>query len=108
MESDYYDLGGFGRPVSTTSAEAQMWFDRGLIWCYGFNHEEALRCFAATQSPQTRLRDGYWGIAYAVGPNFNKDWRRSAGGAVGAVARGHRAVAEALRLADPGRPWSRR
>ena len=46
--SDYYDLGDFSRPVSTRSAEAQQWFDRGLIWTYGYHHEEAVECFKKT------------------------------------------------------------
>ena len=40
-----YDLGTFSRTVSTRSAEAQHWFDRGLVWCYAFGHEETVRCF---------------------------------------------------------------
>ena len=43
--TDYYDLGSHHRAVSTASPEAQLWFDRGLVWCYGFNHDEAVRCF---------------------------------------------------------------
>ena len=43
--SDYYDLGPYTRPVTTSSKEAQLWFDRGLLWCYGYNHDEAVRCF---------------------------------------------------------------
>ena len=27
--------------------QAQELFDQGLAWCYGFHHNEALRCFAA-------------------------------------------------------------
>ena len=27
---DYYDLGTYSRPVTTRSAQAQLWFDRGL------------------------------------------------------------------------------
>jgi len=43
---DYaFDLGGYSRPVRTRSPEAQRWFDRGLAWCYGYNHDEAIRCF---------------------------------------------------------------
>ena len=43
---DYpYDLGPYARKVTTSSAEAQAWFDRGLNWCYGYHHEEALACF---------------------------------------------------------------
>ena len=30
---DYYDLGSYRRPVTTSSADAQLRFDRGLIWC---------------------------------------------------------------------------
>ena len=29
----YYDIGGFHQPVSTDSARAQLWFDRGLAMC---------------------------------------------------------------------------
>jgi len=31
--------------VTTASAAAQTWFTRGLLWAYGFNHEEAVACF---------------------------------------------------------------
>ncbi|WP_292191774.1 hypothetical protein [Mesorhizobium sp.] len=38
----YFDLGTFSRRLDNTPSEAQRWFDRGLIWQYGFNHEEAI------------------------------------------------------------------
>ena len=41
----YFDLGAYGRRAATRSEEAQAWFDRGLVWSYAFNHEEAVRCF---------------------------------------------------------------
>ena len=41
----HYDLGTYTRQVTTISPEAQFWFDRGLIWRCGFNHEEAVKCF---------------------------------------------------------------
>ena len=41
----YYDLGSYHRAVDTPSAQAQLWFDRGMVWAYAFNHEEAVRCF---------------------------------------------------------------
>ena len=68
----YYDLGNYRRALSTKSPEAQLWFDCGLIWCYGYNHEEAVRCFqlAADADPDCAL--AHWGIAYAAGPNYNK------------------------------------
>ena len=71
---DYYDLGSYSRPVTTASPQAQVWFDRGLAWCYGFNHEEAIACFerALEHDPDCAL--AHWGVAYAVGPNYNKPW----------------------------------
>lgn len=71
----YYDLGQYSRPVTTKSVETQAWFDRGLIWCYGYNHEEAVRCFrkAAEHDPSCAM--AYWGISYAAGPNYNKQWK---------------------------------
>ena len=32
--SDRYDLESYWRPVTTSSADAQHRFDRGLIWCF--------------------------------------------------------------------------
>jgi len=72
--SAYYDLGGYTRPVTTASAEAQTWFDRGLAWCYGFNHEEAGRCFRLAAEADPGCAMAQWGVAYAIGPNYNKDW----------------------------------
>jgi len=71
---EYFDLGSHGRPVTTTSADAQQWFDRGFTWAYAFNHEEAVRCFerAIEQDPGCAM--AHWGIAYAIGPNYNKGW----------------------------------
>ncbi len=72
--SDYYDLGPYSRPVTTLSAEAQLWFDRGLMWCYAFNHEESVRCFARAAEYDPGCAMAYWGIAYASGCNYNKPW----------------------------------
>jgi len=43
--SDCYDRGTYTRSITATSDDAQRWFGRGLNWCYGFNHEEAIVCF---------------------------------------------------------------
>jgi hypothetical protein len=32
------------RSIATSSPVAQRWFDRALCQCFGFNHEEAIRC----------------------------------------------------------------
>ncbi|AXE90856.1 hypothetical protein [Streptomyces sp. Go-475] len=71
---DYYDLGTHGRPVTTSSAEAQLWFDRGLVWTYAFHHEEAVACFEKAAAADPECAMAHWGIAYALGPNYNKPW----------------------------------
>ena len=73
--SDYYDLGSHSRPVTTKSAEAQTWFDRGLVWCYAYNHEEAVRAFRKAAEADPSCAMAQWGIAYAAGPNYNKQWK---------------------------------
>src|SRR4029434_6093841 len=71
---DYYDLGTYSRPVTTNSSQAQVWFDRGLLWGYGYNHEESVRCFRKAAELDSGCAMAYWGIAYASGSNYNKKW----------------------------------
>jgi tetratricopeptide (TPR) repeat protein len=71
---DYYDLGIHTRTISTTSANGQRRFDRGLVWAYASNHEEAARCFEKAIDADTACAMAYWGLAYAAGPNYNKPW----------------------------------
>ncbi|KAK9371478.1 uncharacterized protein V1513DRAFT_428516, partial [Lipomyces chichibuensis] len=59
-QDDYYDLGSFHRPVSTSSDIAQSWFDR--------SHMDAI-----ASDPTCAM--AYWGLAYCLGPNYNKPWR---------------------------------
>ncbi|MEG8277340.1 hypothetical protein [Streptomyces sp. AHA2] len=93
---DYYDLGTHSRPVTTTSPEAQTWFDRGLIWTYGFHHEEAVACFEKAAEADPECAMAYWGIAYALGPNYNKPWEAFDGDElVRTVDRTHAAVERA-------------
>ncbi|KAL4986244.1 tetratricopeptide repeat domain protein [Aspergillus falconensis] len=71
---EYYDLGTFSRTISTRNEAAQIWFDRGLIWCYSFNHGEAYRCFEQAIAHDRQCAMAYWGLVYAAGPNYNKGW----------------------------------
>ena len=71
----YYDVGQYSRPITATSADAQACFDRGLIWCYGYNHDEAVRCFRRAIEFDPSCAMAHWGIAYAAGPNYNKQWK---------------------------------
>ncbi|KWX19627.1 hypothetical protein AFM11_34795 [Mycolicibacterium wolinskyi] len=70
----YYRLGSYHRTVDTPAPQAQIWFDRGMVWAYAFNHEEAIRCFERALELDPGLAIARWGIAYAVGPNYNKAW----------------------------------
>ena len=100
--TDYdYDLGSHSFPVTTGSADAQGWFDRGLLWCYGFNHEEALRCFGRAAAADPACAMAYWGQAYAIGPNYNKDWEAfEPQELINSVGSAHVAVARAGELAE--------
>lgn len=71
---EYFDLGCYTRPISTKSADTQIWFDRGLIWTFAFNHEEAVNCFKKAIHDDPTCALAYWGLAYAIGPNYNKPW----------------------------------
>lgn len=66
-----FDLGGYTRPVSTRSAEAQRAFDQGLVWAYAFNHDEAQRAFAEAARIDPALAMAHWGIALVNGPHIN-------------------------------------
>lgn len=71
---DYYDLGGHSQKITTSSSTSQLWFDRGLIWIYAYNHEEAIVCFRKALESDPECAMANWGIAYAIGPNYNKAW----------------------------------
>ena len=70
----YYDLGSYHRPIETASPQAQVWFDRGLVWAYAFNHDEAIKCFERALDLDSDLAIARWGVAYSIGPNYNKAW----------------------------------
>ncbi|WP_049643049.1 tetratricopeptide repeat protein [Candidatus Rhodobacter oscarellae] len=70
----YYDLGDYSRALSNATPEAHTWFDRGLIWVFGFNHAEAIRCFERALSADPSCALAHWGIAFAVGPHYNQEW----------------------------------
>lgn len=64
-------MGDHHHAITTDSAEAQRFFDQGLVLAYGFNHAEALRSFkeAARLDPECAMC--YWGQALVLGPNIN-------------------------------------
>src|SRR5713101_1282268 len=64
-------VGDLHRPVSTSNPQAQQFFDQGLRLIYAFNHDEAARSFQHAGELDPKLAMAYWGVAEAVGPNYN-------------------------------------
>jgi tetratricopeptide (TPR) repeat protein len=64
-------LGDLHHPVSTSNAEAQKFFDQGMRLIYAFNHQEAAGSFERASELDPKMAMAYWGLAEAVGPNYN-------------------------------------
>lgn len=89
-------LAGYGNwhhPVSTRNAEAQAFFDQGLRQIYAFNHDEATRSFERAGELDPKLAMAFWGVAEAVGPNYNDP------ASEGRFAQAHAAIEKAQALA---------
>jgi tetratricopeptide (TPR) repeat protein len=64
-------LEGIDFKISTTSKEAQKYFNQGLMLSYGFNHAEAARSFFEATKLDSACAMAHWGFAYVLGPNYN-------------------------------------
>ena len=64
-------LGDLHHPVSTTNTTAQRYFDQGLTFIFGFNHDAAIRSFKRALEFDPNLAMAHWGIGLALGPNIN-------------------------------------
>jgi tetratricopeptide (TPR) repeat protein len=95
----YSGFGNYHRTITTTSPEAQRWFDQGMQLLYGFNHDEAIRSFreAAACDPQCSM--AWWGIAYANGLHINNPVMTEA-----QSQRGDEAAREAMKRLDHASP----
>jgi tetratricopeptide (TPR) repeat protein len=67
----YTGLGTYHRQVSTRSPEAQRYFDQGMRFLWGFNHDESTRSFARALELDPSCAMCAWGLALTVGPNYN-------------------------------------
>lgn len=65
------DMGDYQRSITTRSLQAQRYFNQGLKWIYGFNHDEAVRSFTQAAELDPTCAMAWWGVAYAQGPNYN-------------------------------------
>jgi len=70
-EPHFQGLGKHTRKVTTGSPAAQQYFDQGLAFLYGFNHDEAIRSFEAAAAADPGCAMAFWGIAIANGPHIN-------------------------------------
>jgi tetratricopeptide (TPR) repeat protein len=64
-------MGDHHRAVTTSSAEAQRFFDQGLVLAYAYNLEEAVRSFQEAARLDPGCAMAYWGLALAWGPHIN-------------------------------------
>jgi len=66
-------MGHHHHAIVTTNSEAQQYFDQGFNYVFGFNHEEAVRSFRRAAELDPKAPMPHWGIAWALGPNYNLD-----------------------------------
>ena len=64
-------MGDYNRTISTSSEDANKYFDQGMVLAFGFNHAEAIRSFRAAQTLDPECAMCFWGEALATGPNIN-------------------------------------
>ncbi|WP_145370678.1 tetratricopeptide repeat protein [Maioricimonas rarisocia] len=67
----YDGFENYSREVDTSSEEAQKFINQGLQWLYGFNDDEAIRCFREAARLDPECAFPWWGIAFASGNNIN-------------------------------------
>ena len=91
-------VGNTRHPVSTRNPEAQEFFDQGLRLIYDFNHDEAARSFQRAAELDSKLAIAYWGIAEAVGPNYNDPASEER------FKQAHQAIQKAVDLSDHASP----
>jgi len=60
-------------PITTASKEAQQLFDQGVALVFAFNHEEAVKSFTRAADLDRDAAMPHWGVAWALGPNYNLD-----------------------------------
>ncbi len=67
----YDGFENYSRTVTTKSKQAPQFIDQGMQWLYGFNDDEAIRCFREAARLDPDCAFAWWGVAYANGVNIN-------------------------------------
>lgn len=97
-------MGDFHRPITTASADAQTYFDQGMVLAFGFNHAESIRSFRAAQKLDPECAMCFWGEALATGPNINVTSKGKAVMSPADRAAAYAAVQKAVALKDKASP----
>jgi tetratricopeptide (TPR) repeat protein len=71
-------LGTLSHPITTSSEQAQRYFDQGLRLTYAFNHAEAWRAFKQAQALDPGCAMCFWGEAFVLGANINAPMEQGA------------------------------
>lgn len=94
-------VGSHHHPMATSNPDAQRYFDQGFDLVFGFNHEEAARSFQRAAELDPKAAMPHWGIAWALGPNYNLDVDDER------AQKAHGAMQQALSLSGDGPPAER-
>jgi tetratricopeptide (TPR) repeat protein len=94
------NIGDYEVKVTTDNEFAQLFFNQGVIMANSFNHAEAARSFRESVRLDSTFAMGYWGIAYALGPNYN-----SGGEYMGAIKDIVQAIKSAMKFSSSSTPW---
>jgi tetratricopeptide (TPR) repeat protein len=83
----YSGTGDVDFPITTSSPDAQRYFNQGIAFSYGFNHAAAIASFREAQRLDPKCAMCWWGEAFAYGPNINAPMDGTVNGrAVGVAA----------------------
>ena len=65
------DASGFVFPVTTSCPDAQLWMNRGMLFAYGFQFEQARAAFEHMLALEPENVMAHWGIVAVSGVNYN-------------------------------------
>ena len=94
-------LGPFSRVVTTSSTEAQAYFNQGIQLMYAFTPLDAARSFREAEKMDPECAMCFWGEAWTWGPYLNGGMGRDD------ASRAHAAIQRAQELAGDASPVER-
>src|SRR5262249_30094493 len=65
------NLGTHEHKITTSSPEAQAYFNQGYRYLFNFNHAAAISSFQEALKRDPKCAMCWWGISFAYGPNIN-------------------------------------